>query len=90
MMLNKIRNNCKKATFLIDKKKAEGINVIQQIELYIHLKGCSLCRLYDNQSHIINDLMRQFKQNDLPGELRLNEEFKKTLGESIARQLKKI
>lgn len=89
-MLNKIRNNCKKATFLIDKKHVEGINVIQKIELHIHLTGCSLCRLYDNQSRIINDLIRQFKQNDLHTELRLNEEFKKALGENIALQLKKM
>ncbi len=89
-MLNKIRNNCKKATFLIDKKNVEGINVIQQMELHIHLAGCSLCRLYDNQSRIINDLMRQLKQCDLPGELRLNDDFKKALRESIALQLKKM
>ncbi len=89
-MLNKIRNNCKKATFLIDKKNVEGINVIQKIELHIHLTGCSLCRLYDNQSRIINDLITQFKQNDLPRELRLNEEFKKALVKNIALQLKKM
>ncbi len=89
-MFNKIRNNCKKATFLLDKKNVEGIDVIQQIELHIHLAGCSICRLYDNQSRVINDLMRQFKQNDLHTELRLNEEFKKALGEYIALQLKKM
>jgi hypothetical protein len=31
-MLNKIRNNCRKATFLIEKKNLKGINMIQQIE----------------------------------------------------------
>ncbi len=89
-MLNKIRNNCKKATFLINKKNVEGIIVIQQIELHIHLAGCSLCRLYDNQSRIINHLMRQFNPNDLHTELRLNEEFKKAIGEDIVLQLKKM
>jgi hypothetical protein len=89
-MLNKIRNNCKKATFLIDKKNLEGINVIQQIELHIHLTGCSLCRLYDKQSRIMNDLIEQLKQNSLQKELKLNEYFKKALGENIVLQLKKM
>lgn len=88
-MLNKIRNNCKKATFLIDQKNEEGINVLQQVELYIHLAGCSLCRLYDNHSRIINNLIRQFKQTDLDGDRSLNEDFKKALSESIRSGLKR-
>jgi hypothetical protein len=83
----KISNNCKKATFLIDKKNLEGINPLQHIELRIHLMGCSFCRLYNKQSEIINHLVWQFRQNNLPEEL--NEEFKKTLEENIALQLKK-
>jgi hypothetical protein len=87
-MLNKIRNNCRKATFLIDKKNLEGITVIRQIELHIHLTGCSLCRLYDKQSRMMNDLIRQLKQSDLK-EVRLNEAFKKSLHETLMVQVKK-
>ncbi len=85
---NKIRNNCKRATFLIDKKNLDGINSIQNIELRIHLAGCSFCRLYDKQSQVINHLVRQFKQASLPLELRLDERFKKDMEAIINQQLK--
>ncbi len=85
----KISNNCKKATFLIDKKNLEGINPLQHIELRIHLMGCSFCRLYNKQSEMINHLVWQFRRSNLPEELKLNEEFKKNLEENIALQLKK-
>lgn len=88
-MLNRIRNNCKKATFLIDEKNLEGINVIQQIKLNIHITGCSLCRLYDKQSRMMNDLIRQLNQSDLK-EIGLNEAFKKSLEENIALQLRRM
>lgn len=89
-MLKKVRNNCKKATFLLDKKNVEGINLIEKIELRIHLAGCSLCRQYDIQSQMINNLIRQSKQKELAVNLRLDEEFKKALGQGIAMQLKKM
>jgi hypothetical protein len=85
---NKIRNNCERATFLIDKKNLDGINPIQNIELRIHLPGCSICRLYDRQSQVINHLIRQFKQASLPSELRLDERFKKDMEEMVSQQLK--
>jgi hypothetical protein len=84
----KISNNCKKATFLTDKKNLEGINPIQNIELRIHLAGCSFCRLYDKQSQAINHLVAQFKRASLPLELRLNERLKKEMEEIINQQLK--
>lgn len=88
-MLEKIRNNCKRATFLIDKNNLDRINLIQQIELHIHLAGCSFCRLYGKQSLAINNLIRQLKQNELPDNVRLNEEYKKALEQSISVRLKK-
>ncbi len=80
---NKIRNNYKRATFLIDKKNLDGINPIQNIELRIHLAGCFICRLYDKQSQLINHFVRQFKHSALPLELRLNERLKKDMEEII-------
>lgn len=84
----KIANNCQKATFLIEKKKLLGINPLQQIELGIHLAGCSVCRLYERQSLVIDRLLKQTPSEDVPLDTRLNEEFKKALHEKIARQIK--
>jgi hypothetical protein len=87
-MLNKIRNNCRKATFLVEKKHLEGINVIEQIEVHFHLTGCSLCRLYDKQSRMVNDVIRQLKQSDLK-EIPLNQAFKKSLHDMVLLEIKK-
>jgi hypothetical protein len=85
----KISNNCQKATFLIEKKKLSGIKLLQQVELRIHLAGCSVCRLYEKQSFIIDHLLKQTRSDNVPQDTRLNEEFKKDLDEKIAQQLKK-
>jgi hypothetical protein len=85
----KIANNCQKATFLIEKKKLVGINPLQQIELRMHLAGCSICRLYERQSLVIDRLLKQAPSENVPQDTRLNEEFKKALHEKIAQQLKK-
>ena len=86
---NRLRNNCKKATFLIDKKNLEGIGPVQQIELYIHLTGCSLCRLYDKQSQFIDKMVREVYQGRAGQSQKLDEGFKTALQNIIAEQLKK-
>lgn len=85
----KIANNCQKATFLIEKKKLTEITPLQQIELRIHLAGCSICRLYERQSRILDRLLKQTGSGNLPQEIGLNEDFKKALHNRITQQLKK-
>lgn len=84
----RIANNCQKATFLIEKKKLSEISPLQQIELRIHLAGCSVCRIYERQSRVIDRLLKRAGSGSLPQDTRLNEDFKKDLDEKIARQLK--
>lgn len=83
----KIANNCQKATFLIEKKRLSEINPLQQIELRIHLAGCSICGLYDRQSLIIDRLLKQTPTEILPKDSMLKKEFKDALHEKITQQL---
>jgi len=87
--LKKIQYNCKKATFLIEKKMLSRITFREHIELRIHLLGCSVCRVYGKQSRIINDMVRQLFKSSLPGEIKLDESFKKELQERIEIELNK-
>lgn len=87
--LKKVQYNCKKATFLIEKKMAAHITFREHIELRIHLMGCSVCRLYGKQSRIINQMVQQLWQSSMPNEIRLDDNFKKELQERIEEELNK-
>jgi hypothetical protein len=87
--LKKIQYNCKKATFLIEKKLISHITFREHIELRIHLLGCSVCRVYGKQSRIINDMVRQLFKSSMPGEVKLDDSFKKELQERIEIELNK-
>ncbi|WP_158989801.1 hypothetical protein [Mucilaginibacter sp. L196] len=87
--LKKIQYNCKKATFLIEKKMLSRITFREHIELRIHLMGCSVCRIYGKQSRIINDMVRQLFKSSMPGEVKLDDSFKKELQERIEIELNK-
>jgi hypothetical protein len=52
--LRKIAYNCKRATFLIEKQQLGSITLQQQLELKIHLAGCSVCVCFMQQSIAIN------------------------------------
>lgn len=82
--------NCRKATFLIEKKNQEGISSLQQIEVRLHLMGCSVCRLYYSQSRLVDQMLRLFYTNPLEPGPGLEDAFKKGLQEDVAKELKKL
>jgi len=83
--LTKIAYNCRKATFLIEKKQIDTITFREQVELKIHLAGCSVCKLYQKQSHIINNMVKDLFLSSSQ-EIKLDEDFKKKLQEQIQKQ----
>ena len=87
--LKKIIRNCKKATFLIDKRATDKLTLREIIELRIHLYGCSFCRLYKKQSRIINDMVQELFRNSMKTSVRLDADFKKELQERIEEELNK-
>ena len=87
--LLKIAYNCKKATLLIEKKQITALTLREKLELKIHLAGCSVCRIFEKQSIMINRMVKVlFKQAD-KREIRLDDEYKKQLQERIEEKLNK-
>ena len=86
--LKKIQYNCRKATFLIEKKMTDKITFREHIELRIHLAGCSVCRIYQEQSGKINQMVKQLFHVAHP-ETKLDDDFKKDLQERIEEELNK-
>ncbi len=86
--IRKIRYNCKKATFLIEKKLIDKITFREKIELRIHLAGCSVCRIFGKQSKMINKMVHQLFHSSMEN-AKLDEGFKKDLQERIEEELNK-
>jgi len=87
--LKKIQYNCKQATFLIEKRQLTKLTFREAIELRIHLAGCSVCRLFDQQSHIINALVKQLLKDADKHEIRLDDQYKQQLHTRIEDELNK-
>jgi len=87
--LKKVQYNCKKATFLLDKKMTDRISIRDHVELYIHLLGCSVCKLYGKQTRIISEMVRQLLHITEPVKTELDDNFKKELQERIESELNK-
>jgi hypothetical protein len=87
--LKKIQYNCEKATFLIEKKLISRITFREQIELRIHLAGCSVCRIYQKQTVKINEMVHQLFRGHANKDIRLDDAFKKDLQDRIEDELDK-
>jgi hypothetical protein len=87
--IKKIQYNCRKATLLIEKKLIRGLNIREKVELHIHLAGCSVCRVFENQSGIINKMVRQMFTDVDVNNVRLDDDFKQDLQHRIEDELNK-
>ncbi|MEO6685575.1 MAG: hypothetical protein ABIN24_06405 [Dyadobacter sp.] len=78
--------NCKKATFLIEKRQTGKITLKESLELEFHLKGCEMCNTFMKQSVLINQFV---KKSSHPGksELKLDDGFKEQLQKQIDAKL---
>ena len=84
--LKKIAYNCRKATLLIEKQQLARLTVKETIELNLHLAGCSVCRIFQQQSVVINKMIKELfdAKNISTG---LDSDFKKSLQERINNKL---
>ena len=87
--LKKITNNCRHATFLIEKKLIGRLTMREKLFLRIHLFGCGICRLYQSQTQKINTMICQLLRSSASQDTKLDENFKKELQERIEDELKK-
>lgn len=75
-------DNCKKATFLIEKQQAEGITPKEESELEYHLNICEMCRVFEKQSTVINSFVKKMSGSG-KNDLRLDDVFKEQLQKQI-------
>ena len=87
--LTKIAYNCRKATHLIEKKLIDHLTLREKLELKIHLAGCSVCRVFEQQSSMINKMVRELFHPAKITELKLDDEYKKQLQKRIEEKLNK-
>ena len=87
--ITKIAYNCRQATLLIEKKQTEDLSAREKMELKIHLAGCYICRVYEQQSLLISNMVNNmFKSSKLTG-LKLDDDYKATLKKRIEEKLNK-
>ncbi|MGF6848913.1 hypothetical protein QFZ51_004148 [Chitinophaga sp. W3I9] len=86
--LKKIAYNCRKATFLIEKQQIGRITLREKLELRIHLAGCSICKTFQQQSIIINQMVHNFFHSAGQAERKLDDKFKQELQKSIDDKLR--
>jgi len=87
--LRDIRYNCRQATFLIEKRMIGKISFRETIELRIHLTGCSVCGLFDKQSRMINQMIKQLLNEPGNANFRLDDNYKKQMHDRIEQEINK-
>lgn len=72
--------SCKKATMLIEKKKFVKLKKIESIQLFLHKTMCKPCSRYENQSNIIDYILKPIIQtSDQQHSIAVSDDFKKAI-----------
>ncbi|QHS54910.1 hypothetical protein GWR56_04865 [Mucilaginibacter sp. 14171R-50] len=87
--LTKILYNCRKATFMIEKRMEQPLSLQENFELRLHLITCGVCRLYIKQSRKIDIMVKQLLKGPPPANIRLDDNFKRELKLRIDNELNK-
>jgi hypothetical protein len=85
--VKKIIYNCHKATMLIEKKQLARLTIREKMELKLHLAGCSVCKLFQQQSILINKQVRSLFHSNTQKEHVLDDTFKKELQARIEEKM---
>jgi hypothetical protein len=88
-VIKKIIYNCRHATYLIEKRQHTTLTLKERLHLVIHLSGCSVCRLFQRQSRMINRLVRGLFHAADPEHRKLDDRFKREMQERINERLTK-
>ncbi|WP_316821736.1 hypothetical protein [Pedobacter gandavensis] len=81
--LKKVLYDCRQATFLIEKGELCPLTQKESIKLKLHLAACSVCRIFQKQSVMINKMIQHgfHIRQDEPHYM--DKEFKAKLQEQI-------
>ena len=84
--IKKIIYNCHQATLLIEKKQLERLTIREKMELRLHLAGCSVCKIFQRQSILISQRVKNLVRSSQKHSL--DELYKKDLQDQINKKLK--
>lgn len=87
-VIKKIQYDCRHATYLIEKRQHTMLTIRERLQLTIHLSGCSVCRLFQQQSRWISRTLRTLFHSAQDQESGLSDEFKQQLQQQIDDRLK--
>jgi hypothetical protein len=87
-VIKKIQYDCRHATYLIEKRQHTSLTVKERVQLIIHLSGCSVCRLFQQQSRWVNRMLRTLFNSTQGQKSRLSDDFKEQLQQKIEERLK--
>jgi hypothetical protein len=79
----KLMISCKEATMLSLQKTEVSLSFSDRIRLFVHLRICKYCRLFDKQSKMIDKLISNWKTDK-----RLSDNDKNHLQNIIDKELK--
>ena len=87
-VIKKIQYNCREATYIIEKRQHVRLSIKERIHLLIHLSGCSVCRLFQQQSRMINRAVKRMFAESAGEERRLDEDVKREMQDKINERLR--
>jgi hypothetical protein len=85
--IRQIQYDCRHATFLIEKKQHTHLTIRERVQLLIHLSGCSVCRLFQQQSRWINKMIQGIFHAADGRKVQLDSDFKRQLQDKINERL---
>jgi hypothetical protein len=59
-VMTKLLLSCKEATYLIEKKSVYPLTYTERCRLYIHIRMCVVCNIYQHQSKIIEKALAKW------------------------------
>jgi hypothetical protein len=86
-IIKKIQYNCREATYLIEKKQHVRLTIKERVHLVIHLSGCSVCRLFQQQSRMINRVVKGLFAGTAAEERKLDDDVKREMQDKINERL---
>lgn len=82
--------SCQKATYLLEKRTHGKLNLIERIQLKLHLSICGHCARYEKEAKLIDKAIREVIKEQNEKELHLFTEAElKQAKERMVKQVKK-
>lgn len=73
------QSNCKRATYLIEKRANVRLPVREWLEMQAHLAICPLCTLYQEQSKLLGQAITRIFQRRREGTIAMDKHVKEAL-----------